>query len=150
MSTPKAERATAAAKAFDASTPVGTPVLFWPGSRDGAGRPSRTSGAAWVLGGTHVVSVEDYSGGIALTHVQVADPDEWAAAKAAIEAAAAAKAAAEAAVPTLPGRDGGTIGRGELIDVVRAQLGRSDERDEEVVDVLLTHLATTLAPTPVS
>lgn len=150
MSAPQAERATADAKAFDAATPVGTPVFFWPWGRDGAGRPSRTRGAAWVLCGTPVVSVEDYSGGIALTHVQVAGADEWAAAKAAIEAAAAEKAAAEAAVPTLPGRDGVTIGRDELIDVVRAQLGRSDERDEEVVDVLLTHLATTLAPTPVS
>jgi hypothetical protein len=55
---------------FNASTPVGTPVLFWPGDRSGEGRESVTRSRAWLLGDhTPVVMVEGYPGGIALTHV---------------------------------------------------------------------------------
>ena len=51
--------------------PVGTPVLFWPGLRQGSGFQSRTRSAAWEMGdGTPVVKVVSRSGGIALTHVE--------------------------------------------------------------------------------
>lgn len=51
--------------------PVGTPVLYWPGARTGDGRLSITRSPIWKMGsGTEVVSVEGYTGGIALTHVQ--------------------------------------------------------------------------------
>lgn len=51
--------------------PLGTPVLYWPGARTGEGRLSVTRTPIWKVGsGTEVVSVEGYSGGIALTHVE--------------------------------------------------------------------------------
>lgn len=57
---------------FNRRHEIGTPVRFWPGARVGEGRRSRTRSAAWELeSGDAVVLVEDYSGGIALTHVQV-------------------------------------------------------------------------------
>lgn len=57
---------------FNEVAPVGTPVVFWPGVRKGAGRPSVTRSAAWLMGGhTPVVAVEGYAGGIALTHVEI-------------------------------------------------------------------------------
>ncbi len=60
--------------AFNATHPVGTPVRYWPGVREGAGRDSRTRSRAWVIGGhSAVVSVDGHAGGIALTHVQPAD-----------------------------------------------------------------------------
>jgi hypothetical protein len=56
---------------FNRRFPPGTPVLFWPGCREGAGRESTTTGTAWLLGGhTPVVRVADHSSAIALTHVQ--------------------------------------------------------------------------------
>ena len=55
---------------FNAINPVGTEVVFWPGTREGNGRRSRTRTPAWVMAsGDAVVSVEGYPGGIALTHV---------------------------------------------------------------------------------
>jgi len=61
---------------FNERVPVGTPVLFWPGVREGAGRESATRSAAWTLGGhTAVVLVEGYAGGIALTHVMPILPE---------------------------------------------------------------------------
>lgn len=60
---------------FNAATPVGSPVLFWPGDRSGEGRESVTRSRAWLLGDqTPVVMVEDYPGGIALTHVAPIPP----------------------------------------------------------------------------
>lgn len=60
---------------FNATTPVGSPVLFWPGDRSGEGRESVTRSRAWLLGDhTPVVMVEDYPGGIALTHVTPIPP----------------------------------------------------------------------------
>jgi hypothetical protein len=62
------------ADAFTAAHPIGTPVLFWPGERRGPGRRSAIRTPAWVLGhGAVVVSVDGYSGGINLTHVQVTE-----------------------------------------------------------------------------
>lgn len=52
--------------------PSGTLVRYWPGAREGAGTISRTRSEVWELGhGTPVVKVDGYSGGIALTHVEV-------------------------------------------------------------------------------
>lgn len=65
-----AERAQREVADFDAKFAPGVQVMFWPGLREGEGRLSTTSGKAWILGGTPVVSVGDY-GGIALTHVEV-------------------------------------------------------------------------------
>ncbi len=59
-----------AAATFNEANPVGTPVLFWPGARVGDGRTSKTRSNAWVMpSGDPVVLVDDYAGGIALTHV---------------------------------------------------------------------------------
>lgn len=55
---------------FNDLVPVGSEVVYWPGEREGEGRPSKTRTEAWLLGGhTPVVMVEGYPGGIALTHV---------------------------------------------------------------------------------
>jgi hypothetical protein len=68
------DRAHRQAEKWNAVHPIGTPVLFWPGSRDDHGRQSVTRTPAWVLAsGAPVVMVEGYTGGIALTHV---DPIE--------------------------------------------------------------------------
>lgn len=68
------QEGTAAAE-FNGTNPVGTPVRFWPGAREGVGRESVTSSPAWVMGGhSAMVSVHDYPGGIALTHVEVVVP----------------------------------------------------------------------------
>lgn len=56
---------------FNDLAPVGTPVLYWPGTRVGPGRRSVTRSAAWLLGGhTPVVMVDGYPGGVALSHVE--------------------------------------------------------------------------------
>jgi hypothetical protein len=69
------KRAVRARDEWNAAHPVGTPVLFWPGHRDGPlaepGRRSQTRSAAWVMPCDEaVVLVDGYSGGIALTHVE--------------------------------------------------------------------------------
>lgn len=54
--------------------PIGTPVVAYPGTRDDEPLTTRTRTAAWTLGhGAAVVSVEGYTGGIALTHVHPAE-----------------------------------------------------------------------------
>lgn len=68
---------TRAVEQFNEVCPVGTPVLYWPGVREGEGRESVTRSAAWLLGGhTPVVMVEGYAGGIALSHVMGYVPAE--------------------------------------------------------------------------
>jgi hypothetical protein len=60
------------AERFNAANPIGTPVRYWPGVRDGEGRESVTRSPAWaLLSGQAIVCVEGYAGGIALTHVEV-------------------------------------------------------------------------------
>lgn len=49
----------------------GTRVLAWPGTREGSPLVTRTRGEVWRVGGTSVVRVEGYAGGIALDHVDV-------------------------------------------------------------------------------
>lgn len=72
---PTAERLTPESRAevFNDLHPVGTPVIYYPGTRDaGRGRISTTRSTAWVLcGHTAVVMVDGYAGGIALDHVDV-------------------------------------------------------------------------------
>jgi hypothetical protein len=56
---------------WNARYPVGTQVLAWPGTRADKPLHTRTRTPAWRLGhGDSVVSVDDYAGGIALTHVE--------------------------------------------------------------------------------
>lgn len=64
--------AAAEVAAWNAAHPVGTPVRFWPWTREGEGRASCTRSVAWAPGGhTPMVLVEGYAGGIALSHVEV-------------------------------------------------------------------------------
>lgn len=57
---------------FDERCPVGTPVRYWPGVREGDGILSRTRSRADLLGGhTPVAWVEGHGACIALSHVQV-------------------------------------------------------------------------------
>lgn len=65
------EVADADVAAWNATHPVGTPVRFWPGVREGEGRPSRTRSVAWAPGHTPMVLVDGYTGGICLSHVEV-------------------------------------------------------------------------------
>ncbi|TMR21311.1 hypothetical protein ETD85_51105 [Nonomuraea zeae] len=61
---------------WNARVPVGTPVRYWTGARQGEGKPSRTRTAAIVLSGhTPVVWVEGEGSFIALTHVQPTDTE---------------------------------------------------------------------------
>jgi hypothetical protein len=63
-----------AAQAFNSKVPIGSAVTFWPGVREGAGRLSVTRTEAWsTLSGHAIVCVEGYSGGIALTHIEITD-----------------------------------------------------------------------------
>lgn len=58
---------------WNAAHSVGTPVTAYPITRDDEALTTRTRSVAWLLGGhTAVVLVDDYSGGIALTHVDAA------------------------------------------------------------------------------
>ena len=67
-----AVRGARAIENFNRDNPVGTPVVFWPGSRNGDGIKGVTRTPAWTIGGhTAVVSVEGYAGGIYLGHVKV-------------------------------------------------------------------------------
>lgn len=61
---------------WNRDNPVGTPVDFWPGFREGPGRRTVTRSVAWVMpSGSAVVMVEGYAGAIALTHVDVRKAD---------------------------------------------------------------------------
>lgn len=59
------------AERFNDTYPVGTPVRYWPGAREGDGQEPRRRTPAWEISGHSVVSVEGYAAGIALTHVAV-------------------------------------------------------------------------------
>lgn len=67
------ENADAEAEGWNKKHPVGTPVRFWPGVREGDGRLGATRSAAWRLCDHASVLVTGYSGGIALTHVEPLD-----------------------------------------------------------------------------
>jgi hypothetical protein len=59
---------------FNAACPIGTPVLAFPGSRDGRALMTTTRSTAWLVGPEPVVMVEHYAGGIALTHIEIMAP----------------------------------------------------------------------------
>lgn len=63
-----------AVAAWNTTTPVGTPVRYWTGIREGEGKLSRTRTAARVFGGHAAVWVEGESSCIALTHVAPTAP----------------------------------------------------------------------------
>lgn len=50
--------------------PIGTPVTYWPGVREGEGIKSVTRSNVWHMGGSPVVLVRGRAGGIALTHIE--------------------------------------------------------------------------------
>lgn len=58
--------------------PIGTPVTYWPGFREGPGIKSITRSNVWHMSGTPVVLVQGRAGGIALTHIELRDlsPEE--------------------------------------------------------------------------
>ncbi|MGC9543594.1 hypothetical protein [Streptomyces sp. UG1] len=57
---------------WNTAHPVGTQVKAYPLTRDDDGLMTRTRSEAWLLGGhTPVVLVDGYSGGIALSHIDV-------------------------------------------------------------------------------
>lgn len=61
--------------AWNDEHPVGIPVRVWPGTTEGRHLDTVTRTPAWMLGDhTPAVSVADYAGGIALTHVQILEP----------------------------------------------------------------------------
>jgi hypothetical protein len=75
-----AEKAFAAAQAetetFNALYPAGTPVRYWTGARRGPGVESKTRTSAQVVGGhTAAVWVFGSPGCIALTHIEVIEPE---------------------------------------------------------------------------
>lgn len=56
---------------------IGTPVLAWTGTRDGAPRWTKTRSEPWQLGhGAWVVAVEGIAGGVALSHIERI-PEGW-------------------------------------------------------------------------
>ena len=63
------------AEDFNRRVPIGSPVLYWPWTVDGPGRLSCTRSLAWDVGGVPCVMVEQFSGGIALTHVAVIEAE---------------------------------------------------------------------------
>lgn len=65
--------------AWNAAHPLGTPVRYWRGERQGEGRVGRTRSKAFLFGaGDAVIFVENYSSFVALSHVEpLPDPAEW-------------------------------------------------------------------------
>ncbi|MBV9748330.1 MAG: hypothetical protein JO157_05930 [Acetobacteraceae bacterium] len=55
---------------FNAANPVGTPVRYWTGAREGEGRVSRIRWPAEDRCGTPVVFLDAGGGCIALTHIE--------------------------------------------------------------------------------
>jgi len=56
---------------FNKKNPVGTPVRFWTGARQGEGVESKTRTEAQAMGNhTAVVWVEDHGACIALSHIE--------------------------------------------------------------------------------
>lgn len=67
------------ADAWNRHYPVGTPVDAYPGARTEPPLRTRTRTPAWALGhGAPVVAVEGWTGGIALSHVDVISAEDGA------------------------------------------------------------------------
>ena len=60
---------------FNKTFPVGTPVRYWTGRREGRGKESVTRSAAQVVSGVAVVWVGHEPGCIALTHIEPLPPE---------------------------------------------------------------------------
>ncbi len=58
---------------FNAEHPIGTPVFYWTGLREGPGKAGKTRSKAKLLGGEAVVWIEGYPACVALSHVKVVD-----------------------------------------------------------------------------
>ena len=59
-------------KKFNQECPVGTPVEYWTGLREGEGKKSKTRSKAELLGGhTPSVWIEGQSGCVSLSHVSI-------------------------------------------------------------------------------
>lgn len=58
---------------FNSTTPIGTPVLAYPVTRESPPLSTHTRTRAWIVGDVAVVSVVGFTGGIALTHIDVLD-----------------------------------------------------------------------------
>lgn len=64
----------AAVERWDRNVPRGTPVRYWPGTKDDPPRYGKTCTAAYLLGGhTAVVWITTARGCIALSHVEVVE-----------------------------------------------------------------------------
>lgn len=77
-STARARRAQREVDAFNARHPVGTPVRYWLGVREGPGSTSRTRSQAALMSDHASVWIEGVAGSVALSHVEVieAEPDD--------------------------------------------------------------------------
>jgi hypothetical protein len=56
---------------FNAKCPIGTPVRYWRGAREGDGKTGETRSEAWVVCGHPSVMITGCSGSMALSHVEV-------------------------------------------------------------------------------
>lgn len=68
---PSAEDVARLVNEWNNVNPVGTPVRYWTGLRQGEGKAATTRSEASVMCGSAVVWLEGVSGCVALTHVQV-------------------------------------------------------------------------------
>lgn len=67
----RAAKAQREVERFNAQHPIGTPVRYWRGLREGEGTVSRTRSAAALMSDHASVWIEGVSGSIALSHVEV-------------------------------------------------------------------------------
>ncbi len=66
-----------AAAIWNEAYPVGTPVRYWPGAKEGPGVLSKTRSEAWATDfSVPVVLVEGRTDYVALTHVEAVDEGE--------------------------------------------------------------------------
>ncbi|MFI9463818.1 hypothetical protein [Streptomyces xiamenensis] len=72
--TTRQEQGEQAAQRWNTAHPIGTQVIAYPVTRDDAPLYTWTRSRAWTLGhGDPVVTVEGYTGGICLTHIDTVD-----------------------------------------------------------------------------
>lgn len=72
MRKPSTKKAEAAVAAFNAKAPIGTPVRYWKGLREGDGAEGTVRSEAYVsASGDPVVFIHGCSGYMALSHVEV-------------------------------------------------------------------------------
>ncbi|MFB6398323.1 hypothetical protein [Polymorphospora lycopeni] len=102
--------ATDAVQTFNDTHPIGTPVRYWKGAREGNGKTARTRTAAQLLGGhTAVVWLTGVAGCISLTHVQPISEGELLPDQPTTRLSAHREIAADLALDILRGADRYTI-----------------------------------------